>query len=178
LTHRVGSPCWRTRPRLAVRGVRVRVRAPLGERRAGFSPWLLSGPSRGGVLYGRGRALNIPFRRFSARAVTAADGSLSLALTAYHLLHLAIVPYWRDLHFFFAHRGVPPGRRPRRRGAALPQSERQRRPFAHFFRSAPLCSLCSLCSHARATLLPRSADARPAPQACTPGGRRTTACCR
>jgi sterol desaturase/sphingolipid hydroxylase (fatty acid hydroxylase superfamily) len=33
---------------------------------------------------------------------------LSLQLTLYHLLHIIIVPYWRDFHFFFVHRGMHP----------------------------------------------------------------------
>jgi len=36
------------------------------------------------------------------------SSELSIKLTLYHLLHIVIVPYWRDFHFFFVHRGMHP----------------------------------------------------------------------
>jgi sterol desaturase/sphingolipid hydroxylase (fatty acid hydroxylase superfamily) len=35
-------------------------------------------------------------------------GALDLQLTAYNVLHIALVPYWRDFHFYFAHRCMHP----------------------------------------------------------------------
>lgn len=35
-------------------------------------------------------------------------GELSAYVAAYHALHIVMVPYWRDFHFFFAHRLMHP----------------------------------------------------------------------
>ena len=45
---------------------------------------------------------------YNAGFFTGAGGSFDARLTGYHLLHIALVPYWRDFHFYFVHRGMHP----------------------------------------------------------------------